>query len=207
MAKKTELQAVNPHEVNHVSGACVITSGIYDFWADAPCVFALSPVRNTDLFAYETQSFSVAFSGNPRRFHVPCDSALAVEVSQAGSWQVKPLKRVELDSTPIEIPLHLSRPLTLEQELKRFIRESMHQVRDDDPDTFDEADDLDVEDFDEAPDTRYTVLDQDDFGDNHYNPDKVAGESGSQQGSSSPSGSNQAEQPAQSQSPAPSNGK
>lgn len=63
------------------------------------------------------------------------------------------------DPTPVEIPVGHSRPLTLREEMMRFIRQEMsQQAKADGHETFEEFDDLDVPD-DEEPDmsTPYTV--------------------------------------------------
>jgi len=62
------------------------------------------------------------------------------------------------DPTPVEIPVTSQRPLTLREEMMRFIRTEMsQQARQDGEETFEEFDDLDVDD--EEPDftTGYTV--------------------------------------------------
>lgn len=54
------------------------------------------------------------------------------------------------DTTPVEAPIHFSRPLTLAQQMQRMIRtELSKQAVDDGQESFEEADDFDV---DEDPD-------------------------------------------------------
>lgn len=57
-----------------------------------------------------------------------------------------------LDQTPAAIPLHLKRPMTLNERIAQLTRQELSQVaRDNGLETFDEADDFDTED-EENPD-------------------------------------------------------
>ncbi len=71
-------------------------------------------------------------------------------------WSMKVLDLVNHkefpDPTPIEIPIGYSKPLTLREDMRRFIREeySAHAAQQGE-ETFEEADDFDIGDADEAP--------------------------------------------------------
>lgn len=66
------------------------------------------------------------------------------------------------DQTPIEIPTHLRRPLTLQEEIKRFIRiEASLAAQNDGLESFEEADDFEIDEMeaDDIP-TPYLVQEQ-----------------------------------------------
>lgn len=54
------------------------------------------------------------------------------------------------DPTPIEVPLHLRRPFSLQEEMRRMIREEMSRAAvSKGAESFEEADDFDVDDDEE----------------------------------------------------------
>lgn len=54
------------------------------------------------------------------------------------------------DQTPVEMPIGYRRPLTMEERMQKYIREEMsRRAADDGMESFEEADDFDVEDEDE----------------------------------------------------------
>ncbi len=69
-----------------------------------------------------------------------------------------------LDSTPVELPVGYEKPLTLREDMMRFIREEVSAVAaSNQAETFEDADDFDVMD-DELPDSVYEFAElQDDY--------------------------------------------
>lgn len=66
--------------------------------------------------------------------------------------------REVLDPTPVEVPLHFRRPPTLQEQIKQFVRgEFSRQAADDGFDTFEEADDFEI-DEDPDPISKYRVV-------------------------------------------------
>lgn len=81
------------------------------------------------------------------RLHVPARSVVTVQddygMPVTGHFEAS----TEFpDPTPIEIPLEYSRPLTIQEEMKRFLVTEMNKLRTDDHGSFEDEDDFDVDD-------------------------------------------------------------
>lgn len=75
-------------------------------------------------------------------------------------WQTV-FPKEKLDPTPISVPV--TRPLTLREEMQRFIRtELSKEMAAHGQPTFEEEDDFDIDDFEDEPDltTQYTIPDE-----------------------------------------------
>lgn len=75
-------------------------------------------------------------------------------------WQTV-FPKEKLDPTPISVPV--TRPLTLREEMQRFIRtELSKEMAAHGQPTFEEEDDFEIDEFDEDPDltTQYTIPDE-----------------------------------------------
>lgn len=72
------------------------------------------------------------------------------------------------DQTPVEVPLSFKKPLTLAEEVRRMVRNELSQVAENQgAETFEEADDFDVEDDDDlAFMSPYEILEMSDDGPN-----------------------------------------
>ena len=77
---------------------------------------------------------------------------LALRQAAAGDAEIP-------DKTPIEVPT-MHRPLTLREEMQRFVRQELsQQMQNRGMESFEEADDFEIDDFEDEPDmtTGYTV--------------------------------------------------
>lgn len=145
---KPVYREVDPFDINHCDGRAMIQPGIYQLWADCPTVFQITPVSDQELFsgrAYHLESVST--STGAKRVKVNYVSELLVDiVKDVGSWRLCPIDRFKvLDKTPVEVPLGLKRPLTLREEMMRFIRTEMSLQAQSKADSFEEANDFDVD--------------------------------------------------------------
>ena len=106
------------------------------------------------------------FGGN--KFAMRCripEGVNRIEVATAKStfWQITftdvPDGREYPDQTPVEIPAGYGQPLSLRDEMRRFIREEMsNQALVDGHETFEESDDFDIDDEDDY-ESPYTMQD------------------------------------------------
>ena len=85
---------------------------------------------------------------------------ILVKTDPGVQWQINhvetPPRNEQPDPNPIELGIPQERPLSLQDEMKRFIREEV--TRQADPEsTFEEEDDFDIEE--ENFESQYTVLD------------------------------------------------
>lgn len=70
------------------------------------------------------------------------------------------VRREHLDPTPVEWPIGVNVPETLEQKMARMIRTSVSMAaRDAGAETFEEADDFDVEDSEALPESQHELDD------------------------------------------------
>lgn len=162
-AKKKEVQnAIDPFEINHVSGVTQITAGHYDFWSDAPTVFALSPLNEDGLPHHSHFTVCLPGTGAKKRVLVPLDCAMAVEIADDASWQLFPIQvSVDLDKTPVEVPLGMGRPLTIEQQIQRFVSTALSmRAERGGKETIQDSEDFDVDDEPEWS-SRYELQDDD----------------------------------------------
>ena len=88
-----------------------------------------------------------------------------VKCSSRTKWKLSETFRTDgkeyPDQTPVELAVGLDRPLTLREEMKRFIREEIAQrAQLEGAESFDEANDFDIEDEDPDPISRYEIPDE-----------------------------------------------
>lgn len=85
------------------------------------------------------------------RLHVPARSIVTVQDDYGhpvhGHFEAS---QEFPDPTPVEIPLEMARPLTLQEEMKRFLVSEMNRMRPEDAGSFEDEDDFDV--YDDEPD-------------------------------------------------------
>lgn len=79
------------------------------------------------------------------------------------------------DPRPVEVPIAFQRPLSLQDEIKRFVRlELSKRAAAQELESFEEADDFDVDDEDPLPVTPYEVREMSpEAGDDDADPPKV----------------------------------
>jgi hypothetical protein len=64
------------------------------------------------------------------------------------------------DPTPVEVPLHMQRPLTLAEQVQRLVRQQLSaQAANQGYESFEDADDFDVEGDDNPPESGYEIVD------------------------------------------------
>lgn len=69
-------------------------------------------------------------------------------------------RREELDATPVEWPLHLKRPPTLAEEIQRLVKMEVSRVAEEAGlESFEEADDFDLDDEDGVPTSPHELND------------------------------------------------
>lgn len=95
---------------------------------------------------------------------VPACKELEVETEEATAWEIEekavPERREHLDQTPVEIPVGVIRPESLESIMARMINERFSQMAEENGmETFEEADDFDIDD--ELPKTPYELTELD----------------------------------------------
>lgn len=95
---------------------------------------------------------------------VPTCKQLEIETDESTAWEIEeksvPNKREALDQTPVEIPVGVIRPESLESIMARMINERFSQMAEENGmETFEEADDFDIDD--ELPKTPYEMVDLD----------------------------------------------
>lgn len=93
------------------------------------------------------------------------DGVTQIEIATAKStfwqWTIKyiPDGKEHLDLTPLEIPIGFQQPPSLQDEMRRFIREEFGRVAESsEQETFEEADDFDI-DEDPDPFSAYEMVD------------------------------------------------
>lgn len=97
-------------------------------------------------------------------FVVPACKELEIETEESTAWQIEtktvPERREHLDPTPVEIPVGVIRPESLESIMARMINERFSQMAEEKGlETFEEADDFDIDD--DLPKTPYEMVDLD----------------------------------------------
>lgn len=110
------------------------------------------------------EKVSVHPSNNRRLRLFPAEQvdALLVDIPKGGIYTVSidqlPPPQEIADPRPVEIPLGLNRPLTLKEEMRRFIREefSNYATTQGAP-SFEEEDDFDIDDDDTMPFSKYEL--------------------------------------------------
>ncbi|AXL15104.1 hypothetical protein [Microviridae sp.] len=81
------------------------------------------------------------------RLHVPARSIVTVQDDYGHPVHGHFEASVELpDPNPIEIPLEYSRPLTIQEEMKRFLVQELNKSRSYDQGSFEDEDDFEIED-------------------------------------------------------------
>ncbi|MEM2002530.1 MAG: hypothetical protein QXT77_07805 [Candidatus Methanomethylicaceae archaeon] len=120
--------------------------------------------------------------------HVPAFDSGAQDGYEVDDWEAHLMKfdeegRELPDQTPIEVPLDFSRPLTLQEEIRRFLRiEASYVAENAGFETFEEADDFDVDDEEVEFVSPYEILEMSDeqsFGrESIEGPARVAGQEG-----------------------------
>lgn len=63
------------------------------------------------------------------------------------------------DQRPVEVPLELRRPLSIQEEIKRFVRQELSRRAEASAlETFEESDDFELDDEDDVPATQYELI-------------------------------------------------
>lgn len=121
-------------------------------------VYAQSPDDAGELAAsgiYGPRSFSDRFT-----CFIAETDFIAVECDDATMWGYEEISRNNaeiLDHTPIEISAEQSAPLSLKDEMRRFISDEISRVAESqDEETFEESDDFDLDD-DDLPESPYEL--------------------------------------------------
>lgn len=95
---------------------------------------------------------------------VPACKELEIETDESTAWEIEakevPERREHLDQTPVEIPVGVIRPESLESIMARMINERFSLMAEEKGmETFEEADDFDIDD--ELPKTPYEMTELD----------------------------------------------
>lgn len=100
------------------------------------------------------RKFKLAPSREGRKVAISCQKSVQVFVT----FTAKAPHAEELDPTPVEVPLGYQQPLTLQEEMRRFIREEISRAaQEGGAGTFEEEDDFDVDDDDDLPLSEYEL--------------------------------------------------
>ena len=84
------------------------------------------------------------------------------EYLRAQADTVNTEERSKLDTTPVEVPLEMTRPPTIKEELQRYVRYEVSKIGQEEGfETFEEADDFEEEDLPEWS-SEYELLDMED---------------------------------------------
>lgn len=151
--------------------------GHYIFRSNGPAVLALLPLKTNQ----DTGEVLRCFQVNPQLIVVPpekCNarffchnvSALEVRTKDDVDWHFIKINSSEKpDPTPVEIPLGMDKPLTIRDEMRRFIREEISNkaMYEKGAESFEESNDLEVDDdseIDFGP-TQYEMVDDNEFED------------------------------------------
>lgn len=141
----TKSKSIDPFIPCHVPGTVMLPSGTYDLVADKATFFELI-VPGQAVFCTFVKSF-----GSPHRVRLPELTTINVEIDEGATWFVRPVQvHEDLDTKPLEVPLGVNKPLTLREELMRFMKDQLFLQRlglQDKFESFEESDDLDVEEL------------------------------------------------------------
>ncbi len=112
-------------------------------------VFLLESGKRTAILGplnHNSRSLNTKLPWDSHMFYVKCEKSTEWSMT----WKANPFPNTHPDTTPLEISIGDEKPLSIHEEMRRFIREEIsHAAQQQGQESFEEEDDFDIPDPDE----------------------------------------------------------